>query len=193
MLATREVLVTMRADARRNRVRILDAARAVFAERGASASTEDVARQAGVAIGTIFRHFPTKNALLQAVVKDLMARLTDEVNAMIAGGDPATALFEFFTRVVEQAAANKAVFDRLAETGVEVHVGAAVQPLHQAIEALLEGAQQAGTVRDDVRAPEVMALLAATSQGALAAGWDRQLQQRTLAIVFAGLRPVTRH
>lgn len=85
----------------------------------------------------------------------------------------------------------RAVFDRLAETGVEVHVAEAVQPLRQAIEALLEGAQQAGTVRDDVRAPEIMALLAAASQGALAAGWDRRLQKLTLAIVFAGLRPVT--
>ncbi|MEV0721086.1 helix-turn-helix domain-containing protein [Asanoa sp. NPDC050611] len=63
----------MRADAARNRARILAAAEAVFAERGAAASTEDVASRAGVAIGTVFRHFPTKDDLLRAVLKDRIA------------------------------------------------------------------------------------------------------------------------
>ncbi|WP_406674290.1 helix-turn-helix domain-containing protein [Nonomuraea sp. N2-4H] len=68
----------MRADARRNRARILAAAEEVFAERGASASTEEVAARAGVAIGTVFRHFPTKRDLLAAIMKDLRRRLHRE-------------------------------------------------------------------------------------------------------------------
>lgn len=178
----------MRADARRNRARILAAAEAVFAEKGASASTEEVAARAGVAIGTIFRHFPTKQDLLGALLKDLMARLADEANALIADGDPAVALYEFFTRVVEQAAAKKTVVELLAEAGVEVTVDGPVEGLGRALGGLLERAQQAGSVREDVRLPEVMALLAATSQGALHAGWSDDVRRRALAVIFAGLR-----
>jgi AcrR family transcriptional regulator len=64
-----------------------------------------VARRAGVAIGIVFRHFPTKNDLLRVIMKDLLQRLTSEVTALAAGGDPATALFAFFTRMVQQTAA----------------------------------------------------------------------------------------
>jgi AcrR family transcriptional regulator len=179
----------LRADARRNRARILDAAEAVFVGKGASASTEEVASRAGVAIGTVFRHFPTKGDLLRAIMKQLRERLTEEVRALGTDGDPATGLFDFFTRMVEQAAVKKAVVDLLADSGVEVTVAEPVNALRQAIGALLARAQAAGTVRRDVGLDETMALLAGTCQGALSAGWDAELQRRTLAIIFAGLRP----
>ena len=179
----------LRADALRNSARILAAAEAVFAEQGAAASTEEVARRAGVAIGTVFRHFPTKADLLRAIISELMERLTAEVNALAADGDPATGLFTFFTRIVEQAAAKKTVVELLAEAGVDLPVAKPVQALRQAIGALLTRAQQAGAVRGDARLDEVLALLTATTQGALQAGWDNDLQRRTLAIVFDGLRP----
>jgi AcrR family transcriptional regulator len=182
----------LRADARRNRARILDAAEAVFFEKGASASTEEVASRAGVAIGTVFRHFPTKGDLLRAMMKELRQRLTDEVQALRADGDPATALFDFFTRMVEQAAAKKAVADLLAGSGVDVPVAEPLHALREAIGALLTNAKKAGAVRREVRLDETMALLIGTCQGALHAGWDRDLQRRTLAIVFAGLRPPKR-
>jgi hypothetical protein len=118
-----------------------------------------------------------------------MERLTAEVNTLATGGDPARGLFTFFTRMVEQAAAKKSVVELLAEAGVDLEVAKPVQALRQAIGALLSGAQQAGAVRGDARLDEVLALLTATSQGALQAGWDRDLQRRTLAIVFDGLRP----
>jgi AcrR family transcriptional regulator len=182
----------LRADARRNRARILAAAEAVFAEQGPAASTEQVAARAGVAIGTVFRHFPTKQALLQAILSNLMGRLTDEANALTADDDPATGLFRFFSRIVEQAAAKKTVVDLLAEAGIDIQVAKPVQTLRQAIQALLTRAQQAGAVREDVRLDEVVALLTATGQGALHAGWDRDLQARAIAIIFDGLRPAAR-
>src|SRR6266511_567566 len=159
----------LRADARRNRARILAAAEEVFSEQGASAPTED--------------------DLLRAIMKDLLLRLTDEVNALNTEGDPATALFAFFTRMVEQAAAKKTVVELLTRTGVEVQAAEPVQALRQGIHGLLTRAQQAGAVREDVRTAEVMALLTSTCQGALHAGWDADLQRRTLTIVFNGLRP----
>jgi len=178
----------LRADARRNRALILAAAGEVFAERGASAATEEVARRAGVAIGTVFRHFPTKDDLLRALMKDLLQRLTDQVSQLAAEGDPATALFEFFTSLVEQAAARKAVVDLLAAAGTDVQVTSAVQALRDGIARLLTRAQQVGAIRADVQVGEVMALLTSTGQGALQGGWDRELQGRALAVIFSGLR-----
>lgn len=177
----------MRADARRNRDRILAAAEEVFARHGTGASTEDVAARAGVAIGTVFRHFPTKQDLLAAIVKQLLARLTEEV-AELAEADPATALFDFFARVVEQAAAKRAVVELLAGHGVRVGVADPVRGLRDAIGVLLQRAQAAGAVRVQVRLDEVLALLTATAQGALQGGWNDDLRRRTLDVVFAGLR-----
>lgn len=178
----------LRADARRNRQRILAAAEAVFAERGPTASTEDVAARAGVAIGTVFRHFATKDELLRAIMKDLLGRLTEEIEALAETGDP-DALFQFSTRLVEQAAQKRTVVLLLAGEGFDVPVTESVQGLGRAMGMLLDRAQQAGAVRDDVGLTEVMALLTGACEGALRAGWNSDLRQRTLEIIFDGLRP----
>jgi AcrR family transcriptional regulator len=181
----------LRADARRNRARILAAAEQVFTEQGASASTEEVARRAGVAIGTVFRHFPTKDDLLRAIMKDLLQRLADEAAALADQGDASVALFTFFSRMVEQAAAKKIVIDLLARDGTEIQVTQAAQGLRYGVAELLALAQRAGTVRAEIQIAEVMTLLTSTCQGALQAGWDSDLQSRTLTVIFNGLRPQT--
>ncbi|MBO2453632.1 helix-turn-helix transcriptional regulator [Actinomadura barringtoniae] len=177
-----------RADARRNRARILAAAEEVFAERGPSASTEEVAARAGLAIGTIFRHFPTKQALLQAIMKGLLERLTGEAEEL-ASADGAGGLFTFFSRTVEQAAHKKTVVELLAQNGDDLQIAGAVQLLNGGIAKLLSRAQEAGAVRAEVRTDEVVALLAAACQGAVHGGWDLDLRQRTLAVIFNGLAP----
>lgn len=177
----------LRADAQRNRARILDAAEAVFAKKGPSASTEEVAARAGVAIGTVFRHFPTKNDLLAAIMKSLRQRLTDQANSLIAEGDPATALFTFFTLLVEQAAATKTVVDLLAQSGVQIQPDEPIRALEQAIQALLARAQHIGAVHPEIQVAEVVALLTAACHGALRGAWDENLRRRTLAIMFAGM------
>lgn len=170
----------LRADAQRNRARILDAAEAVFAEFGPRASTEEVARRAGVAIGTVFRHFPTKADLLAAIMKRLLAQLVEEAGQRD--------LFAFFTHMVAQAAAKKTVVDLLAGSGVNIRLPDAVGQLEEAVARLLAQARAAGAVAAPVRLPEVMALLASVCQGALHGGWDEPLQARTLAVIFAGLK-----
>jgi AcrR family transcriptional regulator len=170
----------LRADARRNRERILAAAEAVFAARGAAASTEEVAAEAGVAIGTVFRHFPTKQDLLGAILKDQLAELSEK-----AGQDD---LFAFFARVVTVAAEKKFVVELLAGHGVEVGVAGPVQALSAVVGELLASAQDAGTVRAEVQLDEVLALLTAAGQGALHGGWSPDLRERTLEVIFAGLR-----
>ena len=179
----------LRSDARRNRARILDAAEHVFTESGATGSTEEIARRAGVAIGTVFRHFPTKSDLVHAITKHRVARLMRELDALDHAPERGKALFTFFAQMVKQAATKQRVADLLGQTGVEISLPDAVQQLERAVGRLLHHAQTAGTVDDDVRLPEVMALLTSVCQGALAGGWDPGLQERTLAVVFAGLRP----
>jgi AcrR family transcriptional regulator len=177
----------MRADAQRNRAKILAAAQEVFDELGAEASTEEVARRAGVAIGTVFRHFPTKNDLLAALMKDLVAEVVSEAETLVTEGDPATALFTFFENLVEHAAGKRTVVELL---DVDIQVGRQLDGLRDAVGTLLMRAQEAGAVRSTVRLDEVMALLTATGHSALHSGWSADLRHRTLGIVFAGLRPV---
>ncbi|MBB4934683.1 AcrR family transcriptional regulator [Lipingzhangella halophila] len=179
----------VRADARRNRAHILAAAEAVFAEHGASASTEAVAAHAGVAIGTVFRHFPTKPELLQAVVMNLLDQLVTEVDALVNDSDAVTALFAFCERVMAVSAQNRAVFERLAETGTRVQVSDALTRLRPAVDELLDRAQQAGAVRGDLRPGELVALLAAICQEAVTDKWSARFQHRALDILFTGIRP----
>jgi AcrR family transcriptional regulator len=183
----------LRADARRNRTRILEVAEAVFAAKGTAASTEEVAREAGVGIGTVFRHFPTKEALLEAILLGRLHRLTEEASALSAAEDPGAAFFAFFTRVVDQAATKHAFADALAEAGVDIRHSAPQvgQELLGALDTLLTRAQRAGAVRDDVRVTELMALLVGTSRAVEHAGWDPDVQARTLCVVFDGLRPAS--
>jgi AcrR family transcriptional regulator len=178
----------MRVDAQRNRARILAAAEEVFADSGPDASTEEVARRAGVAIGTVFRHFPTKADLLRALMKRLLQQITDDAADLIAHADPTTALFEFFTRLVDRTAGNRTVVSLLSAEGTDIPVASPLATLTDAVRQLLTLGQRAGAIRAEIRTDEVMALLESACQGALLGGWDGDLRRRTLRIVFAGLR-----
>ncbi|MFI5908526.1 TetR/AcrR family transcriptional regulator [Dactylosporangium sp. NPDC051541] len=160
----------------------------MFSELGTAASTEEVARRAGLAVGTVFRHFPTKQDLVAAITEDRLARLLAQLDALDRTPGRGTALFTFFERMVEQAAMKRRVADLLDREGVEVGLADAVQRLDHAVERLLGHAHRAGTVARQVELPQVMALLTSLCQGALAGGWDAEQQARVLAIVFAGLR-----
>ncbi|HEU5030127.1 MAG TPA: helix-turn-helix domain-containing protein [Spirillospora sp.] len=179
----------LRADARRNRARILAAAEEVFTEHGAAASTEEVAARAGVAVGTVFRHFPTKRDLLAAIMKELRQRLIDRAGALAAGGDPATAFYDYFAFLVDSSANIGPVIGLLAGEGTAIEPGDQIMALADAFGALLEAAQRAGAVRADVRLDEVMALVAATGHGAVAGGWSDDLRRRTVTLVKDALRP----
>lgn len=179
----------IRADARRNRAQILKAAQAVFTEQGASATTESVAARAGVAIGTVFRHFPKKSDLLAAVVMDLQDQLAVEADRLVRDEDPDTALFTFCSLIMSGCAANREVFQRLAETGVHVRVSDALTRMRATIMDLLSKAQDQHAVRVDLGSEELIALLAAVCEQAIADDWGEQFRGRMLDILFSGLRP----
>jgi AcrR family transcriptional regulator len=181
----------MRADARRNRARVLEAAEAVFAAAGTSASTEEIARRAGVGVGTVFRHFPTKEALLRAILEERLTVLAAEAEALASSPDPGAALRGLFTRMVEQSAAKRTYADALADAGLDLSAALpeAARRTRSALAALLASAQRAGAVRADVGVAELLALVVGASRAAEYAGWDREVGRRTLQVVFDGLRP----
>jgi AcrR family transcriptional regulator len=185
-----------RVDARANRGRILDVADQVFGRAGESASTEDVARLAGVGIATVFRHFPTKAALLEAVLLRRFDRLSQQAEALLNAGDPGKAFLDFFSHLVADAAAKIAIAEALLDAGGDDSNGEARQAsdgLRRAVGELLRRAQQAGAVRVDVELPEVYALLVATSRAAARANLSAQARERLLGIVFDGLAPARAH
>ncbi|MGI5246618.1 TetR/AcrR family transcriptional regulator [Dactylosporangium sp. CA-139066] len=181
-----------RVDAQANRGRILDVAEDVFGRGGESASTEEVAREAGVGIATVFRHFPTKAALLQAVLIRRLDRLRAQAESLLdTVPDPGAAFFDFFRHLVADAPTKIAIGDALLDAGGD-EGGEATQAslgLRRAVGALLDRAQRSGAVRDDVELPEVYALLVATSRAAAVASLDDEVKARTLAIIFDGLAP----
>ncbi len=178
-----------RADARTNRVRVLDAAEDVFGQGGESASTEEVARLAGVGIATVFRHFPTKAALLEAVLVRRFERLRDQAHGLASTQDPGRAFFGFFAHMVADASGKIAIAEALADAGGDAPGSAAraSDELEQAVGVLLERAQAAGAVRKDIGLPEVYALLIGASRAAALAHLDENVRARAIAIVFDGL------
>src|SRR5579859_7375871 len=96
------VVKRLRADARRNRDRLLAVAEDIFARRGLVASTDDIARAAGVGIGTLFRHFPTKEALLEAVFVARLQHLTEDARRLSSGDDPGEAFATFFAQIITE-------------------------------------------------------------------------------------------
>jgi AcrR family transcriptional regulator len=179
-----------RADARANRARILDVAEEVFGKGGESASTEEVARLAGVGIATVFRHFPTKAALLEAVLTRRFDRLRKQAEALLDAPDPGEAFIGFFRYLVADAPAKIGITEALLDAGGDGGQAAqASRELRRAFGALLQRAQQAGVVRDDAGLAEVYALLVSISQAAARHHLDEQVTTRMLAIIFDGLAP----
>ncbi len=181
----------LRADAQRNRARILAAAEVALARDGLSASMRTIAGHADVGLGTIYRHFPTQEALYQAIIIDRTQRLVAEADALAAAEDPGTAFFTYLTRIVADATQKKALADVLTDAGIDPKAGMADvgRDMRNAIERLLTGAKEAGEVRPDLNLPELLAVLGGICMAAERNQWDADLRTRTLGFVFDGLRP----
>lgn len=181
---------TVRADARRNRARVLQVAIDAFASEGLSVPVHEIARRAGVGTGTVSRHFPTKEALFQAIVSSIAQQLVERARHLSATEDPGAAFFGFFTAMVEEGATNRGLADAFAGVGfdVEAAASAADHDVMGALRDLLGRAQRAGAVRADVDAADVKALMV----GCLARERptaDAHARARMVAVVCEGLRP----
>jgi AcrR family transcriptional regulator len=180
----------LRADARRNREQLLSVARTAFAEEGLSVPLDEIARRAGVGPGTLYRHFPTKEALFEAILHDRLRQIQEDARARGASADPGEALFGFIDRLVAEARPKQDLIEALATAGVNLSpsMAATGAGIRDEIGHLLDRAQRSGAVRPDITVEDVMALLS----GLLFALRPRARHQadagRLLAVLRAGLR-----
>lgn len=176
----------LRADARRNRDKILDAARHAFAASGYSVPLDEIAARAGVGPGTVYRHFPTKEELFQAVITTRIQDLADDARDRASAADPGPAFFGFLDRIRQEAAAKRDLPDAIAIAGP------LLEDLNNAIDVLLRRAQQAGAVRADITAPDLVILLKGLLRSILdtpSSAASPTLGDRLIAVVADGLRP----
>ena len=153
----------LRADARRNRERVLEAARTAFSAEGSGVPLDEIARRAGVGPGTVHRHFPTKEALFEAVVVDHLRQLADEAEAALRAEDVGSVFFVFLLRMIREAGVKKDLTDVLSGTGVKLSdtTRKVAADLRETFAKLLAHAQRAGAVRADVDAGEVQGIVLA--------------------------------
>jgi AcrR family transcriptional regulator len=182
----------MRADARRNYDRLVTAARTAFAEHGAEASLDDVARRAGVGPGTLYRHFPTRLALLEAVYRDDVTALCAEAAELAATRPPEQALAAWMRTFVRYATGKRGLVAALKESLGEQTTSFFTEcstALRQAAGMLLTGAQRAGAVRTDANVSDLLKLVHGISVVTEHAQDDPGQADRLLSVVLDGLRP----
>ena len=178
----------MRADAARNRARVLEVAYETFAADGLAVPIDEIARRAGVGAGTVYRHFPTKEALFQAVIAERIRGVVEEGRTLLAEADPADALFAFLRSMVLQwGAADRGLVDALAGSGIDVNtvVPEAEGEYLSVLGDLLTAAQRAGTARGDVTVADVKALLVGCQA---MQSYNADVAERVTSVVVDGLR-----
>lgn len=175
----------MRADAERNRAKVLDVAWHAFATEGLAVPVHEIARRAGVGTGTVSRHFPTKESLFEAVLLSRVEMIVDQAKSLLDAEDPGAAFFAFFDRMVDEAAASQGLAEALAGTGFDldaISTGDTYNVL-SLMQALLDRAKNAGAIRPDVEVTDIKALM-----GSCTISTDQTTRQRMITIVRAGLR-----
>lgn len=181
-----------RADAARNRSLVIDAAAAELAEHGLDVSIARIAARAGVAKGTVFNHFPSKEDLVAAIFGDQLGALTATGEALLAHPSPREALLEFMTAGAELQASDRS----FCATAARDHpaVRAASDRLVDVAERLTERARQAGAVRADITGRDIVLLLnAPTSIATPVASARPELWRRYLHLILDALSPDAAH
>jgi AcrR family transcriptional regulator len=178
-----------RADARRNRELLLAAAAEVYDEQGVDASLEEIARRAGVGIGTLYRHFPTRDAVTEAVYRREVGLLCDGVDELLAENDPDAALSQWMRRFAGYVARKRGMAMALkrvlgADSELFTH---SHRRILDAIERLLAASVEAGTIRDDVAAADLMRAMGGICMATDTPDWaDRTA--RLVDLLVDGLR-----
>jgi AcrR family transcriptional regulator len=175
-----------RADALRNREKVLRAAQDAFAASGYGVPLDEIAARAGVGPGTVYRHFPSKEELFEAVVTARVRDLVDDARGRSGDPDPGRAFFGFLGLIGREAAAKRDLPEAIAITG------SLQQELHAALDVLLRRAQEAGAVRPEITTPDIIILLEGllNSLNDAPPGASSQARaDRLLTVVTDGLRP----
>lgn len=177
----------MRADALRNQARILEAAKAEITETGSDVSMDAIAKAAGVAVGTLYRHYPTKTDLVSAVLSDFSSRLVESVieggRTLSARGDALARIVELLTTFVNEAATNQGIKEAARVFDASYMTPSLETRGQAAVQVLVDAAIADGDLRPDIVADDILILML-SAPGAL----PRPARDRWLEIVFAGMR-----
>ena len=182
----------MRADAQRNYERLLSAAVAAFTEHGADdASLEEIARRAGVGIGTLYRHFPTRQALLEAVYRGQVEALRATEVELLGSDSPGEALATWLRALAAFSSTKRSMTSALLATlGKESELlSSCSMVICDAADALLTRAQEAGLVRKDANAKDLIRLVHAVNIATQHVPTDPEQTDRLLGLILDGLRP----
>lgn len=179
-----------RADAVRNRARLLAIAFDTFAEEGLGVPIDEIARRAGVGAGTVYRHFPTKDALFAAIITDRLAEHARVAAEVAEQHEPGPAFFAFVDWVVRDGGVDQGLMEALAGTGFDLAaaVPEAEQQWMATVDQLLRAAQAVGAVRADLVTPDIKALVVGY-QAALRHHPEPAAAERLFAVLHAGLVP----
>jgi AcrR family transcriptional regulator len=181
-----------RADAQRNRVRILEVAKQAFTRSGANASLDDIASEAGVGPGTLYRHFPTREELLQAVYRSEMEKLAAAERKFTQSMPPIEALRAWlllFVDAIETKQIIAPVLNTLIGDPKKVFAASYAQT-HEAIRALVKRAIKSGDIRKDLDPMDLLRALVGVANVASSPDWQ-QSAKRLVDILITGSRPIT--
>lgn len=172
----------LRADAARNREKVLRAAREAFAESGYGVPLDEIATRAGVGPGTVYRHFPAKEALCEAVVTSRIEDLISDARNRAFAADPGAAFFGFLARLAEESAAKRDLPDAISVAG------SLRRDLFAAVGLLLQRAQDVGAVRPEVGTADLIVLLRGM-MASLVGSADAARRDLVVTVLADGLRP----
>jgi AcrR family transcriptional regulator len=181
----------LRSDAQRNRERILEAAKEAFTRSGAEASLDDIARQAGVGAGTLYRHFPTRDDLIEAVYRSEVEKLAAAERRFAETMPPLAALRAWMLLFVDHIAAKQIIAPALESVvgGPSRLYEGSRGLIHATIDRLVKRAIESGDLRSDLDAFDLLRALIGTSYVAAGPGWQ-QSARRLVDILITGSRPV---
>jgi AcrR family transcriptional regulator len=178
----------LRADARRNRAKVIAAARAVFGDQGVDAQMDDVARRADVGVGTVYRHFPTKDALLQALAEELFDELAAHAREMLTVDDPWEAFARTLWYSAEKTAGDRAFAEILGARTVTPTDCPGKTELTGTVEVMMKRAIAAGKMRPDVVIDDIGLIMCGIGSASAMPHSRPDAWRRHLGIVLDGLR-----
>lgn len=178
----------LRADAARNRARVLEVAYETFAAEGLGVPIDEIARRAGVGAGTVYRHFPTKDALFEAIIADRLRQFVEYARELTEA-DPGEALFAFLFRLGDESATDQGLVEAMA--GISIDLGAALpdseREFMRVLADLLAQAQRAGTVRSELDVMDIKTLIVGMQAMQRFRG-EPELVRRLYPVIRAGLQ-----
>ena len=179
----------LRADAERNRVRLIDAATEMFCERGLDVGVGEIAQRAGVGRGTLFRHFPSKEHLIAAVVVERINESVRRGQAALDDPDPASGLFDLIDQVIGRQQTDRALFDALADTWLaNPEIRAAHHEMMRVLDGLVRRRQAAGAIREDIGAVDVLMMLKGACESVSSfAHLDPEISMRQLDLIRSAI------